>query len=129
MRAFHQADFISGKTAACRHAIETHRDMVVGLMALHLSSASHRMNEVMKTLAIVATSLIPLTFLAGGLRHELRLHARAPMTTGVPGVLDGDGGVGGGLLLWLRCRGWSGAPGGGANQPLHTPPSRLPDVL
>jgi magnesium transporter len=93
-------------------AIETYRDMVVGLMDLHLSSASHRMNEVMKTLTIVATIFIPLTFLAGvyGMNFdympELRWH------WGYPIFWASMVALGGGLLLWFRHRGWlSGGDG------------------
>ena len=44
---------------------ETLRDVVSGLMDLYLSSVSHRMNEIMKVLTILASIFIPLTFLAG----------------------------------------------------------------
>jgi len=92
-------------------AIETYRDMVVGLMDLHLSSASHRMNEVMKTLTIVATVFIPLGFVAGvyGMNFEympeLRWH------WGYPAFWVAMAGLGGGLLLWFRRRGWLGSSG------------------
>lgn len=45
--------------------IETLRDMVSGMMDLHLTSVSNKMNEVMKVLTIIATIFIPLTFIAG----------------------------------------------------------------
>ncbi len=45
--------------------VETYRDMVSGLMDLHLSTVSQRMNEVMKVLTIIATIFIPLSFVAG----------------------------------------------------------------
>ena len=45
--------------------VETYRDIVSGLVDLYLSSVSHRMNEVMKVLTIIATIFIPLTFIAG----------------------------------------------------------------
>jgi magnesium transporter len=45
--------------------VETFRDMIEGLMAIHLSNVSNRMNEAMKTLTIMATLFIPLTFIAG----------------------------------------------------------------
>lgn len=45
--------------------IESYREMVVGMQDLYLSSLSNKMNEVMKTLTIIATIFIPLTFLAG----------------------------------------------------------------
>ena len=45
--------------------VETFRDMVSGMIEVYLSSASHRLNEVMKVLTMIATLFIPLTFLAG----------------------------------------------------------------
>jgi magnesium transporter len=45
--------------------IENYRDMVVGMLDMHMSQVSNRMNEVMKVLTIIATIFIPLTFIAG----------------------------------------------------------------
>ncbi len=45
--------------------IETMRDSLAGMLDIYLSSASNRLNEVMKVLTIIATIFMPLTFLAG----------------------------------------------------------------
>lgn len=45
--------------------VETCRDTVTSLHDTYLSSLSNRMNEVMKTLTIISTIFIPLTFIAG----------------------------------------------------------------
>lgn len=45
--------------------VETFRDMLSGMLDIYLSSLSHRMNEVMKVLTIIATIFIPITFIAG----------------------------------------------------------------
>jgi magnesium transporter len=45
--------------------LESLRDVLTGLQDLYLSTASNRMNEVMKFLTIIATIFIPLTFVAG----------------------------------------------------------------
>lgn len=45
--------------------VENFREMVAGMLDIYLSSLSNRMNEVMKTLTIMASLFIPLTFLAG----------------------------------------------------------------
>jgi magnesium transporter len=45
--------------------VETYRDMLSGMLDTYLSSLSNRMNEVMKTLTIIATIFIPLTFIVG----------------------------------------------------------------
>ncbi|MGF1636954.1 MAG: magnesium/cobalt transporter CorA [Cyclobacteriaceae bacterium] len=44
---------------------EIFRDIVGGMMDLHMSTVSNRMNEVMKVLTIISTIFIPLTFIAG----------------------------------------------------------------
>ncbi|MBF0388139.1 MAG: magnesium/cobalt transporter CorA [Candidatus Omnitrophica bacterium] len=45
--------------------IEAFRETAASMLDLYLSSLSHRLNEVMKVLTIIATIFIPLTFLAG----------------------------------------------------------------
>ena len=45
--------------------VEAARERVNGLINTHLSVVSNQMNEVMKTLTIVASIFIPLTFMAG----------------------------------------------------------------
>lgn len=91
--------------------IETFRDMTVGLMDVYLSSVSQRMNEVMKTLTVVATIFIPLTFLAGvyGMNFEYmpELHWR----WGYPAVWVAMGVIAVALLAWFRWRGWVGGDG------------------
>jgi magnesium transporter len=45
--------------------IETYRDMAAGMMDVYLSSASNRLNEVMRVLTVIATVFIPPTFIVG----------------------------------------------------------------
>lgn len=45
--------------------VETYRDLQAGMMDIYLSSVSNRMNQVMKTLTIITTIFVPLTFIAG----------------------------------------------------------------
>ncbi|MGD2106927.1 MAG: magnesium/cobalt transporter CorA [Nitrosopumilaceae archaeon] len=45
--------------------IEGLRDVVGGMLDTYLSSLSNKMNEVMKTLTIIASIFIPITFIAG----------------------------------------------------------------
>lgn len=45
--------------------IETFRDLISGMLDTYLSSVSNKMNEVMKVLTVIATTFIPLTFIAG----------------------------------------------------------------
>ena len=45
--------------------IETFRDVTSSLNDMYLSAVSHRMNQVMKVLTVIATIFIPLTFIVG----------------------------------------------------------------
>lgn len=45
--------------------VDIYREMIWGLMDMHLTNLSNKMNEVMKVLTIIATIFIPLTFIAG----------------------------------------------------------------
>ena len=60
--------------------LEGYRETVSGLLDVYLSSESNRTNEVMRTLTVVASIFIPLTFIAGvyGMNFEgmPELHSR-----------------------------------------------------
>lgn len=45
--------------------IDLNRELVWGLMDMHLTTLSNRMNQVMRVLTVIATIFIPLTFIAG----------------------------------------------------------------
>ncbi|RPI27462.1 MAG: magnesium/cobalt transporter CorA [Acidobacteria bacterium] len=86
--------------------LESLRDTVSGLLDIYLSSLSHRLNEVMKVLTIIATIFIPLTFLVGvyGMNFdympELRMHWAYPAVWMVMLIIAGL------MLLFFRRRGW-----------------------
>lgn len=46
-------------------SIESYKEILTGLLDIYISSLSNKMNEVMKVLAVFASTFIPLTFLAG----------------------------------------------------------------
>ena len=45
--------------------METYREVAIGLTETYMNAMSHRMNEVMKVLTLIATIFMPLSFLAG----------------------------------------------------------------
>lgn len=45
--------------------VEIYREVAQGLVDLHLSSLSNRMNEIMTVLAVISTIFIPMTFVTG----------------------------------------------------------------
>ncbi len=85
---------------------ETLRDVVSGLMDLYMSSVSNRMNEIMKVLTIMASVFIPLTFLAGiyGMNFEVMPELGVPWA--YPALIVLMVGIGVGLLLFFKKRGW-----------------------
>jgi magnesium transporter len=86
--------------------VETYREMSNSLVELYLSSTSHRLNETMKTLTVVASIFIPLTFLAGiyGMNFDYMPELR--WRWGYPAVWSLMIGVALGFLAWFRRRGW-----------------------
>jgi magnesium transporter len=93
--------------------LEIDREVASGLMDLHISSVSMRMNEVMKVLTIIATIFIPLGFIAGvyGMNFDRDSPFNMPelgWTFGYPFALGLMAAVAGGLLVYFRRKGWLG---------------------
>jgi len=86
------------------------REVAVGLMDIYLSSASHRQNEIMKVLTLMASLFIPLTFIAGiygmNFEHMPELSRPGGYFT-VLGIMAGMAGL---MLVYFRRRGWLGRP-------------------
>ncbi|MDK2892687.1 MAG: magnesium transporter [Methanohalophilus sp.] len=67
--------------------VETYKEMLSGMIELYLSSVSNRMNEVMKTLTIIATIFIPLSFIAGVYGMNFEYMPELQWRWGYPAVL------------------------------------------
>ena len=93
--------------------LETYRDVVSGLMDIYLSSVSNRLNEIMRTLTVISTLFIPLTFITGvyGMNFgnnqsspwampELRWYYGYPLIWLLILV------VAAGMLMFFKRRGW-----------------------
>lgn len=85
---------------------ETFRDIVAGMLDTYLSSLSNRMNEVMKVLTIIATTFIPLTFVAGvyGMNFEYMPELSLPWA--YPAVWAVMIAVSVAMLLYFRRKDW-----------------------
>jgi magnesium transporter len=61
-------------------SVDLYRELVLGLVDLYMTTASNKMNEVMKLLTVIATIFIPLTFVVGvygmNFDHMPELHWR-----------------------------------------------------
>ena len=88
------------------HTLETLRSVVSGLFDTYTSAVSHRMNEVMKVLTIVATFFIPLTFIAGIYGMNFKSMPELEADWGYPIVLLVMGGIGIAMFLYFKLRKW-----------------------
>jgi magnesium transporter len=92
--------------------MELIRESAAGLMDLYMSCVSHRMNEVMKVLTIIATIFIPLSFIAG--LYGMNFHddvspwnmPELSWRWGYPFCLAIMAGVAGLLLWYFQRKGW-----------------------
>ena len=91
--------------------IESYRDTSSSLHDLYLSSASMRMNDIMKVLAIISTVFIPLTFIAGiyGMNFQANSKWAMPELSwayGYPMVWCLFIIITIGMLIWFRKKRW-----------------------
>lgn len=93
-------------------SVDGYRELTIGLMDLYLSSVSNRLNEVMKTLTIMATIFIPLTFVVGVYGMNFDVMPELRWRWGYPVVWTGMIAIAAGLLWWFRRRGWLGGSRG-----------------
>lgn len=96
--------------------LETYREITSGLMDVYLSSVSHRTNQVMKVLTIIATIFMPLSFLAGlyGMNFQTDVSPfNMPELTwryGYPFALGLMASTAGGFLFFFWRKGWLREP-------------------
>lgn len=94
--------------------VESDREIASSLMDFYLSSASHRMNEIMRTLTIIATIFIPLGFVAGiyGMNFDSSISKwNMPETRwkwGYPAALLLMAAISAGMLFYFWRKGWIG---------------------
>lgn len=86
--------------------IETHRDMVSGMLDIYLSSVSNRLNSVMKVLTIIATIFMPLTFLAGVYGMNFKYMPELGWRWGYPFIWLVMIGIGVCMLIFFRKKKW-----------------------
>ncbi|MBI5362908.1 MAG: magnesium/cobalt transporter CorA [Planctomycetes bacterium] len=98
--------------------VETYRELASGLLDIYLSSMSHRLNEVMMVLTVIATIFIPLTFLSSIWGMNFVHMPELKEEWGYPAALASMLLVAAGLLWFFKRRGWIGA--GAARAPTST---------
>jgi magnesium transporter len=90
--------------------VETYRDLVAGARDIYLNALSQSTNEVMKRLTVVATIILPLTFVAGVFGMNF---GGGPFNMpelgwrfGYPAVVLGMAGMAALLVVYFREEGW-----------------------
>ncbi|MBS0622493.1 MAG: magnesium/cobalt transporter CorA [Verrucomicrobia bacterium] len=86
--------------------IEVYRDTVRGMLDIYLSTMSHHMNQVMKTLTMIAAIFIPLTLITGIYGMNFQHMPELNWVFGYPAVLSAMVLVGLGMFLWFKRKGW-----------------------
>ena len=85
--------------------LETYRELASNLVEMHMVSASSRLGDIVKTLTIISTIFVPLTFLAGVYGMNMPIPENEHAWT-YPAFWMVSVGIAGALLYWFRRRDW-----------------------
>jgi magnesium transporter len=88
--------------------VEAYRDLVTSSLEAYLSVQSNRMNEIMKTLTLISTVMLPLTFIAGVYGMNFKHMPELDWVLGYPFALGLMATVALGILWFFRRKGWFG---------------------
>jgi len=58
--------------------VETYRETTAALMELYISLSSHKLNQIMRVLAVIATVFMPLTFIVGLYGMNFGMNQKSP---------------------------------------------------
>ena len=86
--------------------VESVRDLADGVLSTYLSAVNNRMNEVMKTLSVVATILLPLTFIASIYGMNFHNMPELDWRIGYFLALGAMAAVALGMVMFFRLRRW-----------------------
>ncbi|MBN2173938.1 MAG: magnesium/cobalt transporter CorA [Bacteroidales bacterium] len=86
--------------------LDSQREMLTSLMEFYMTQVSNQMNQVMKTLTVIATIFIPLTFLAGIYGMNFEFMPELKYRWAYPAVLVIMLAAGLGMYLYMRRKKW-----------------------
>ncbi|WP_248924713.1 magnesium/cobalt transporter CorA [Paenibacillus hamazuiensis] len=86
--------------------IESNRDMTADMRDSYISLSSNRMNTIMKTLTVITTIFMPLTFIAGIYGMNFQNMPELSWRWGYFVVLGAMFLIGFGMFAWFRKKGW-----------------------
>ena len=87
--------------------VESSRDLVGGMLDTYLSSLSNKMNEVMKTLTVIASIFIPLTFIAGIYGTNFDYIPELSWKGSYFVMLGGMGAIALLMMIWFKKKHWA----------------------
>lgn len=85
---------------------EGSREILNGLLEAYLSVQGNRMNEIVKTLTLISTVMLPLSFIAGVYGMNFRHMPELEWRLGYPYALSLMALVSIGILAWFRRKRW-----------------------
>jgi magnesium transporter len=86
--------------------IEAMREALGGVRDTHLSMSSNRANEIMKTLTVMATIMLPPTLISGIYGMNFKIMPEVDWVYGYPLALTLMGAIIGGMLFYFRRKKW-----------------------
>ena len=89
--------------------VESYRDFVTSSLEAYLSVQSNRMNDIMKTLTLIATVMLPITFIAGVYGMNFADMPELHWAWGYPFAIGLMAAVTIACFVWFRHKGWIGA--------------------
>ena len=86
--------------------LENYREWLTNILDVNLSYLSHQMNKVMKTLAIISSIFIPLTFIAGVYGMNFQYMPELGFQWAYPIVMLGMGFIASMMIIFFKVRRW-----------------------
>ncbi|WP_199617334.1 magnesium/cobalt transporter CorA [Paenibacillus alkalitolerans] len=86
--------------------IESNRDMTADIRDSYISLNSDRMNTIMKTLTVITTIFMPLTFIAGVYGMNFAVMPELSLKYGYYIILAVMFSIGVGMFAWFKGKGW-----------------------
>ncbi len=87
-------------------SLELYRENITNMMELQMANNSNRMNNVMKTLTVISTIFIPLTFLAGVYGMNFEYMPELQIAWAYPALLAFMAAIGFGMFIFMKKRKW-----------------------
>lgn len=92
--------------AQVMEAVDATRELALAVSETYLSNVSHRTNEIMKVLTLMASIFIPLSFIAGVYGMNFQNMPELQREWGYPAVVTIMISVASGMLLFFYRKGW-----------------------